>query len=82
MIIPTTAQTVDTTNSVKEVDKSFLCYWGAGYNKEETLQVGVDFFNYGNGYRDFDLELIFSLEVGKTVDLTDPSGVHSVTRVA
>jgi hypothetical protein len=61
---------------------TYICFWGEGYSAEEPCKaVTIDWFCDDMGYEPEMIDRIKALGVHDTLDLTDLSGVHTVTRV-
>lgn len=59
----------------------YECVWGAGYHAGGDELRDLSFFCEDNGYDAANLARVSELAVGETADLTDLSGVHTVTRI-
>lgn len=64
-----------------EDDRQFVAFWGEGYGEPETNIVGRKFFDSESGYYARSVDKIDALQIGESVDLSDISGRHVVTRV-
>lgn len=60
----------------------YLCHWGDGYVEADDTEHNAGFFTADNGYDPESLAKIGALAVGEVADLSDMSGVHTVTRLA
>lgn len=61
---------------------SFSCIWGEGYAVPSTEENNLEFFGVHNGYEEDQISKISQLKVGESIDLSDPSGEHHVTRIS
>lgn len=62
------------------VDSNYVATWGEGYSPETQL-VTKSFFSEENSYDTKAISRIEKLVAGQTVDLSDPSGFHTVKRL-
>lgn len=63
-----------------EDTRRFARVWGEGYDSAPDI-VGVDEFNGENGYDEQQMAKVQTLNVRESADLSDPSGIHLVTRI-
>ncbi|RLC97625.1 MAG: hypothetical protein DRI46_12675 [Chloroflexi bacterium] len=64
---------------------TFLTVWGEGYMTEKIAVQQTNtlsFYCSDNGYTETNICSIRALEIGESVNLSDPNGKQSVTRVA
>jgi hypothetical protein len=61
--------------------KQFLLVWADGYEAEEVVEIGEDSFSNDNGYSQENIDVIKSLQIGQTIDLSDLGGTHTVKRL-
>lgn len=66
--------------------RKFMCFWGAGYSRFDgehalTETVDMQFFTERNGYSPRDADRVRGLEIAECVNLSDWSGIHTVTRI-
>ena len=62
--------------------KKFMCFWGEGYNDNGQVEIREEeTFCENWGYEEDDIARVSSLDIADSVDLSDPSGTHIVTRL-
>lgn len=62
--------------------EEFLCYWRTGMVDHVAEIHGADFFTEENGYSKSDIEILANILISESADLSQPTQVHYVTRVA
>ena len=55
--------------------------WGEGYYNPRDEILTSRYFQQADGYSLEEIWKIFQLDIGQTIDLSDLSGTHTVTRV-
>ena len=66
--------------------RRYLCIWDAGYlgfqPKPKVRHVGIGHFREDMGYDDESIARVEALPCYQSADLSDPSGIHIVVRLA
>ena len=62
--------------------EQFICYWRMGIDDHVCEIHGTDFFTQDNGYSEDDVETLANIHIGESADISGPTQVHYVMRIA
>ena len=62
--------------------EQFICYWRTGIDNHVMEIHGADFFCADNGYSEEDNETLANIHISESADISGPTQVHYVMRIA